>query len=130
MKKLSASKIAKIGEIIVYTLLEDAEFSNGSLYAGKSHDLLWKDIKINVKTASGAKRSRTAYNFSAEKFDKDSVYVFVGLTSAEEAQSNYFWVLSKLGIKNKSTVYLKIKDAVTASLLQERILEVAEDLKK
>lgn len=84
-KKLTAWK----GEEFVYTALPGAQWLNQNGEAWKHYDILWEDIRIDVKTTHRREGSDKFY-FS-DNYGRKTLFVFVGI----ENDDTYCWVSSK-----------------------------------
>lgn len=119
--------IARQGELIVFDALPSARWVNENAESGERYDILWKHVKIDVKTtlqtAYTTKKSFQFFDSSAPK-KEPMIFVFVALYQGER----YFWVEG--AINHKRAFYKKSKDSLTLKDLPKAIRKCYKETKK
>jgi len=119
---MSTHAIARLGEQIIFDLLPNSTWKNPLKESGEYYDILWENIKINVKTSGFRLKNGFQVGISASQTGKrDVIYVIVGL----EKEKKYFWVMLPPKV---SSNYLKIKDSIAIKDLQKIIKKEAQNV--
>lgn len=112
---------ARLGEQIIFDLLPGSEWKNPISESREYFDIVWQGIKIDVKTTKFRLKSGFQTSVRASQTGKkDVVFVVVAM----DGENQFFWVMKE----SKTSVYLKIKDAIPIEKLQEKIIEVSKTL--
>lgn len=113
--------LGRLGEQIIFDLLDGCEWTNHFKDAQQTYDIIWDGIKIDVKTTKFRIRKGFQTTLYSSKISKDILFVIVGITE----ERNYFWVRPHRGA---SSVFLRIEDAVSEKELKLEIKKVWESI--
>jgi hypothetical protein len=116
--KINTKAISRKGELLVFGILPKAEWLNIDKESFEHYDIIWEDIKIDVKTTMQPVASSTKafqfYDFSSKK-GSDVILVLVAIYGGKEM----FWIeSSKTG---KLVFYKKERESLSKLELPDAI---------
>lgn len=124
-KKKSPHKIGRMGERIVFNLLPGAEWNNNEFESYVDYDILWKGLKIDVKTStyrniSGSFQINTRVSQTGTRPD---VYILVGIDL--DRNKNFFWAIvnpkvgSVLKSEHESCTEGELQDLIFKTIIRK-----------